>query len=115
MPHRSKRQCTYPGCHALTLGSRCDVHTYGKTYERNPVSTQLYNSPEWQAIRAEQLRHFPWCGECMVEGKRVPATEVDHVNPHHGDADLFLRGPFQSLCKSHHSKKTRNENLGPRE
>jgi hypothetical protein len=37
------------------------------------------------------------------------ATECDHIQPHRGDPVKFYSGPFQSLCKSCHSKKTDQE------
>ena len=64
---------------------------------------------EWRKIRAAQLAAYPWCARCLDDDVYRLATEVDHVEPHRGDREKFLRGPFESLCKSHHSRKTARE------
>jgi 5-methylcytosine-specific restriction protein A len=45
----------------------------------------------------------------MDQGVYTVATDVDHVIDHKGDVDRFWAGPFQALCKSHHSQKTAAE------
>ena len=47
----------------------------------------------------------------MAEGRRTPATVVDHVIPHRNDQKLFWdSGNWQGLCKLHHdSTKQRIE------
>lgn len=107
MPYRSKRKCTYPGCQRLSTTGRCDEH---KNTNRTPVNTRkLYNSPRWKVISREQLARYPYCIDCYAEGRLVKATECDHVYPHRGDEEKFFAGPFQSLCKKHHSAKTAHE------
>ena len=50
---------------------------------------------------------------CRKVGTQTRATVCDHVERHHGNRLKFFRGPFQSLCKSHHdSDKKRSEMLG---
>lgn len=44
------------------------------------------------------------CGE---GGKVEPATVVDHVRPHKGDADLFWHGDLQPLCAPCHDGRKR--------
>lgn len=39
-----------------------------------------------------------------AEGRLVPATVADHIEPHHGDLVKF-RGPLQSLCATCHSSR----------
>ena len=39
---------------------------------------------------------------CQEQGLITPATVCDHIEPHRGDVAAFWRGPFQSLCKTHH-------------
>ena len=112
MPYRSRRQCTYPGCHVLVqTGSRCADHVYEREIKREPSTKKLYNSKQWKEIRAQQLAQYPYCKACYEQGRGlVPATEVDHVIPHRGDETKFFAGPFDSLCKSCHSTKTMSEN-----
>jgi 5-methylcytosine-specific restriction enzyme A len=108
MPTAALRPCTYPGCNTLVSGGRCDLHST-KEVERDPAIKKLYNSKQWQSIRIAQLSNYPWCAECMKEGRYTAATEVDHVDPHQGDPARFFAGPFQSMCTPCHSRKTANE------
>jgi 5-methylcytosine-specific restriction protein A len=40
----------------------------------------------------------------------TPATVVDHIVPHRGNQKLFWdRKNWQSLCKTHHDRKTAQE------
>lgn len=94
----------------LVRSGRCAAHPYTKRVERDPAVKQLYNSKQWQSLRAAQLSKEPWCADCLAEDRHVMATEVDHVTPHNGDPKLFFdEHNLQSLCKSHHSSKTANE------
>lgn len=62
----------------------------------------------WRAATRQFLAEQPLCVECAKEGRTEPATDVDHVVPHRGDATLFWdRGNWQGLCHSHHARKTR--------
>ena len=109
------RPCRAPGCGVLTSEGYCPAHKL----EPRPSSDRsapkpwhrLYKRPEWPRLRAQQLTAEPWCRECAAVGLRVPATEVDHIQPHRGDLRLFLDpGNLQSLCHSCHSRKTMQEN-----
>ncbi len=72
-----------------------------------------YSTPEWQTIRARQLRLEPRCRTCAEAGVLTPATVVDHITRHRGDRRLFFSGPFQSLCKRcHDTSKQQAERLG---
>jgi 5-methylcytosine-specific restriction enzyme A len=108
MPSQSLRKCTQPGCDALVKSGRCSAHSR-KSYH-NPKAKQLYNSRRWQVLRVAHLSDNPWCVDCFVDGRYVLATEVDHINPHKGDAGLFFDpANLQSLCKVDHSRKTASE------
>lgn len=68
---------------------------------------------KWRIEREKYLSGHPWCVECMGNGIRVPATEVDHIVPHKGNKKLFWdRGNWQGLCKNCHSRKTAQEDGG---
>jgi len=109
MPYASLRKCTYPGCNVLVKSGRCAAHS-SKRIVRDPAVKRLYNSPQWQSLRAAQLAKEPWCADCLKQGEHVFASEVDHVAPHNGDPSLFFdESNLGSLCKSHHSTKTANE------
>ena len=113
MPYQSLRKCTYPGCNVLVKSGRCVAHARARDrVTHDPDSKKLYNSPQWQALRAAQLAKDPWCADCLKRGEHMPATEVDHIVPHRGDPQLFFdEKNLQSLCKPDHSSKTANEVL----
>ena len=114
MPFAALKTCTYPGCTRLVRSGRCVVHGQkgSRLYPRDPKIQKLYNSKQWKEIRHEQLLNEPYCRQCMLQGRRVLATEVDHIEPHKGNVTKFFSGPFQSLCHSCHTAKTDRERVG---
>jgi 5-methylcytosine-specific restriction protein A len=49
----------------------------------------------------------------MKQGAYTPATVVDHIKPHKGNAILFwLVSNWQGLCKHCHDVKTATEDGG---
>jgi 5-methylcytosine-specific restriction endonuclease McrA len=40
---------------------------------------------------------------CLARGVTTCATCADHIIPHHGDPNSFIRGELQSLCDRCHS------------
>lgn len=60
-------------------------------------------SGEWdRASRLYRAKH-PLCIGCHAQGRVEPATVVDHIIPHKGDADLFwTEANLQSSCAWHH-------------
>lgn len=69
----------------------------------------LYNTRRWQRIARAQLAAEPLCAFCAARGLVVPATVVDHVEPHHGDRNKFWFGKLQSLCATCHGRDKRSE------
>lgn len=58
-------------------------------------------------MRAAQLLIEPFCAECAKQGRRVRASDVDHIRDHKGNATIFFDADnLQSLCHSCHSRKT---------
>lgn len=115
MPINALRVCSHPGCPELVIRGYCEKHErkpFETANSQRPEWQHLYNSSRWLAIRKYQLIKDPWCAECLKNGQHIFATECDHINPHRGDANKFFGGPFQSLCKSCHSRKTLSEVLG---
>lgn len=70
-----------------------------------------YSLPIWRCdLRPKQLLREPFCRACAAQGKRVRATEVDHVQPHRGQWSRFVDPDnLQSLCHRCHSAKTMRE------
>lgn len=63
----------------------------------------FYNS-KWQGARADYLARHPLCVMCQTAGRLTPATVVDHVVPHKGDASRFWdQSNWQALCAPHHN------------
>ena len=69
----------------------------------------LYKTRRWtHDLRPRQLRQHPNCKHCAMLGLEVKAVDVDHIIEHKGNEALFFdRNNLQSLCRGHHSKKTR--------
>ena len=76
--------------------------------------THWYKGKRWQKMRAWQLTVEPHCRMCWQRGVRnLAVTDVDHIKPHRGNADLFFDPEnLQSLCRNCHSsiKQTLEKN-----
>lgn len=107
MPKKPKRPCKHPGCPRLTSGRYCELHAKLHINDRASAFERGYNS-RWQNVSKRFLANHPFCAECERNGKLIPATVVDHVNPHRGDEVLFWsESNWQPLCKKCHDSKTR--------
>ena len=106
------RKCARPGCRMLTSESYCPAHKPKALRKESAAWHYLYTDPRygWRNRRQDQLLAEPWCRVCAANGIRTRATDVDHVVPHRGNVELFLKGDLQSLCHSCHSRKTMEEN-----
>ena len=117
MPNQPKRFCKYVNCNVRVPAgtSYCTKHRsiLARSMRESFYQKQtdpLYNTILWRKVRASFLRQHPLCVHCKQAGYIVPATEVDHIQPHRGNESLFWdESNFQSLCKSCHSTKTRKE------
>lgn len=113
MAMKPLRPCQHPGCGELVPGGYCTRH---KPKER-PRSEEaeswrrMYRTKTWlEDLRPTQLLLEPFCRECAKQGRRTPATDVDHVEDHKGDWEKFCdRTNLQSLCHRCHSRKTAAE------
>ena len=118
MPTKPLRPCRHAGCNKLTRNGYCEIHEklYRKTTQskdNRESSAKRGYGRKWRNESKLYLAENPWCKSCMVAGRRVPATEVDHIIPHKGDKKLFWdRKNWQGLCSSCHSKKTSREDGG---
>jgi len=68
-----------------------------------------YHSRRWARRSRLHKEASPLCVACAAEDRVEPATDCDHVTPHHGDPYAFWNGPLQSLCRIHHNAKTQAE------
>jgi 5-methylcytosine-specific restriction protein A len=102
-PHRF---CATPGCTRRVSSGHCPEHADARRVRQVYAYTDnsLY-SAAWRRCRVRWLATHPFCVAC---GRL--ANEVDHVVPHRGDLDRFWdEGNWQSMCRSCHSRKTRDE------
>ena len=75
-----------------------------------PSAARRGYGPRWRRARAAFLARHPLCASCQADGRLVPATVVDHVVPHRGDAALFWsKANWQGLCNPCHDAKTARE------
>ncbi|GIV49880.1 MAG: hypothetical protein KatS3mg038_0401 [Candidatus Kapaibacterium sp.] len=85
----------------------CEARPKRKAPPR-PSSAERGYGGSWRRAREKYLQANPLCVACLAAGKYTPATIVDHIIPHRGDARLFWDvNNWQSLCASCHSRKTR--------
>lgn len=116
MPMSAQHYCSEPGCGVLIRGQpRCEAHTRERNRVKNrhdhevkKRKSQFYKTAAWAQLRMQQLTQSPFCEWTYADGGppcgRI-ATVVDHIVPReNGGADNADN--FQSLCHSHHSKKT---------
>lgn len=111
MPTRPRTPCKYPGCPNLVAYGKkyCEEHTAFQQAERKNAEQRGYDR-RWQKARKAFLKRHPWCVRCKARGRLVPATVVDHIKPHRGDARLFWdEANWQPLCKRCHDHKTMTE------
>lgn len=68
----------------------------------------------WDKARKVFLTEHPLCRYCEAHGLIVPATVVDHIKRHGGDAALFWdTDNWQPLCQPcHNSVKQSDERRG---
>ncbi|MGJ5817050.1 HNH endonuclease [Paludibaculum fermentans] len=112
----AKKPCRISNCPKAATNGYCDDHaSRRKSYDPQQEAKwdrpghHLYSTARWKQLRAEKLRQHPLCKHCAERGIVTVATQVDHITPHRGDEHLFWHGPFQSLCASCHSAKSRQD------
>lgn len=118
MTNKPLRPCRYPGCYALVPDGYCPAHqpAPGKEDRRSDEAKAyrwMYRTDVWtKDLRIKQLCREPWCRECAKLGRRVRATDVDHIVDHKGSWELFAdENNLQSLCHNCHSRKTAADQL----
>lgn len=112
MARKPLRPCRHPGCHVLTADGYCPAHKPKQAPRRESAAWHSwYSLPIWtDDLRPNQLLLEPFCRECTRQGKRVWATDVDHIVDHKGDWARFIdRSNLESLCHRCHSRKTMRE------
>jgi 5-methylcytosine-specific restriction protein A len=72
----------------------------------------FYRSRKWTNLSLQHRKHNPLCAECLREGKTKLGDCVDHITPIAAGGDRTNPKNLQTLCNTHHSKKTSKENPG---
>ena len=110
MAQAALRKCAEPGCRTLVRAVRCDRHKKEYRPDKNRAnSNERGYTYKWQQFRKAWLAKHPLCVFCLEQGRTTPATDVDHIVPHHGDRVLFwkdIRNNVQGSCRACHSRKT---------
>ena len=112
MPVAPALPCPTPGC---AQRQPCPTHSRESRCTRpNADVRRWYQHARWRhpvwGRRAQTMQRDPLCVVCLQHGRVEPTTDVDHVIPHGGDADLFWDPTnLQGLCHSCHSSKTQAE------
>lgn len=114
MAKRALKPCKHPGCPEVTRDGWCPKHVPTPRQARRKESAAYhswYPKAIWtKDLRPAQLMREPFCRVCAAQGRRTPATVVDHVVPFRGDWQLFINpANHQSLCEFHHNQKTARE------
>jgi 5-methylcytosine-specific restriction enzyme A len=77
---------------------------------QRPSAARRGYDARWRRARRSYLARHPLCVRCLVQGRVVPATVVDHVVPHRGGQRLFWdQANWAALCKRCHDGKTARE------
>lgn len=106
MPSALKRRCLGRQCPELVDRGYCP-----KCQPTNEPG--VHYGRKWRKARTDYLIAHPFCVQCEQQGQLVLATDVDHRTPHRGRALLFWdQANWQSLCKTHHGRKTATEDGG---
>ena len=88
---------------------RCPQRVQRAPDSRPSAHSRGYDA-RWRTWRAALLASDPLCAECRRRGLIVPATSIDHIRPHRGDARLFWSPDnVQPLCTSCHAAKSARE------
>ena len=119
MPPKAKRPCRQPMCPGKTLdvSGFCDKHIHlavGWSKPDRGTAEQRGYGWQWRKKRAvvlERDRHMCQCENC--KGRRLPASEVDHITPKYmgGSDELSNLMAINSVC---HQLKTQKESVAAR-
>ena len=72
-----------------------------------------YQTKQWRKLRRAKLAHSRLCEHCLIRGRLVFASVVDHIKAIRNGGEVFpaLDG-LQSLCPTCHNQKTASDVRG---
>lgn len=110
MPMAAPKPCSHPLCakHATKKG-RCDKHQRKAWDHKGKSRHERGYGNDWDKARSQRLAlDENLCQECKADGIYTLASEVDHIIPKaHGGTNNITN--LRSLCKRHHTIKTKKE------
>ncbi len=115
MPSRPPAACKRPGCAGLVQAGVCSVcgplrrASAAEHDERRGSSRQRGYDARWERLRAMHLASEPLCRMCKQAGRTTPAVLVDHITPINDGGAILDDRNLQSLCRSCHDDKTRED------
>ena len=116
-PFAPPTACYESGCpRTVTRGTYCDAHKPVRV-ATTPKAKALAPSKRgydhrWVRVRLAYITANPLCVTCEREGLVTQASQVDHIVPLRNGGARLDPANLQSLCASHHSRKTRRESHG---
>ena len=78
-------------------------------YQQHAARSPEYGTARWQKVRLAQLAIEPCCRVCTKQGRTTAADTVDHITPVRLGGGMWDTSNYQSLCKSCHQRKSRQE------
>ena len=119
MPPKAKRACRQPLCPGKTQDTSgfCDKHIHlavGWSKPGRGTAEQRGYGWEWRkkcAVVLKRDRYLCQCENC--NGRRLPASEVDHITPKSmGGSDVFSN--LRAINSDCHKEKTQKESAAAR-
>jgi len=101
--------------HRAALSQRERKREFDAHRRRTQPWRRWYSLDVWRRIRLAQLSEEPFCRRCKSRDRIVLAEVVNHVEPHRGNWERFVGGPFESLCKRCHDGEVQAEERSQQE
>lgn len=83
-------------------------------YKRDAKEVAFYKTYKWRKTSESYRKAFPLCCQCSDKGRTKKANVVDHITPIKEGGALYDWDNLQSLCHSHHNKKTAEDERNKR-
>ena len=114
------RLCLSPGCANMAdYRGRCYLHSKENDRTIDRAGRAVYSRKQWKHAREAKLRATSICERCRAEyeagmigeAEQRLATEVHHRVPIADGGPEYAQENLEVLCKPHHSRETRREQL----
>ena len=78
---------------------------------KTDVVKLFYQSHRWRKFRKALLSDYPYCSECLKEGKEIQAVFIKHIIPINQAGDPWDANNLKPLCCKHHNTSRRKTKL----